>query len=69
MIGGQKTGTTCMSPGEIFVLLRRHDLAEVQRRTANAKVDNTDLACTKNLHQKTKWLTQLATSEMMGTSP
>ena len=69
MIGGQKTGTTWITPGEIFVLLRRHDLAEVQRRTANTKVGNTDLACTKAEFDQTKWLTQLATSEMMGTSP
>lgn len=35
------------------MLLRRHDLAEVQRRTANTKVGNTDLACTKaELDQK-----------------
>ena len=29
------------------MLLRRHDLAEVQRSRANTKVGNTDLACTK----------------------
>ena len=50
------------------MLLRRHDLAEVQR-TANTKVGNTDLACTKAEFDQKKWLTQLATSEMMGTSP